>query len=114
MHFGFRIAHNWKRVSISSKEPRFYNLHSRNCTAASRFSPTRFIHPSFLRRSFQSLIASRLQGMKRYTLGRLNQKRVNAMGERSKAPRSTMGCLAMGGVFNRVLRNTSYFEDAVA
>src|SRR5438105_589187 len=34
--------------------------HSPNGSAAPRFSPTRFILPSFLQRSFRSLIASRL------------------------------------------------------
>jgi site-specific recombinase XerD len=40
--------------------PPFYNLHSRNCTAAPRFSPTRFIPLSLLPESFRNLIASRL------------------------------------------------------
>jgi hypothetical protein len=46
-----------------------YNPHSRSCTAAPRFSPTRFIPPLLLRRCRQDLIASNLWGIKRYTLG---------------------------------------------
>jgi hypothetical protein len=36
------------------------NPHSRNCTAAPRFSPTRFIPPARLQRSRRNLIASSL------------------------------------------------------
>ena len=43
-----------------------YNPHSRSCTAATRFSPTRFIPPLTLSRSSRGLIASRLWGIKRY------------------------------------------------
>jgi hypothetical protein len=45
------------------------NPHSPNLCAAPRFSPTRFILPSLLPKSFRNLIASRLWGIKRYTLG---------------------------------------------
>jgi hypothetical protein len=44
------------------------NPHSPNLCAAPRFSPTRFILPSLLPKSFRNLIASRLWGIKRYTL----------------------------------------------
>jgi hypothetical protein len=50
-----------RRTTLRARPP-LYNPHSRNCAAASRFSPTRFIPPSPLRQPIRGLIASRLWG----------------------------------------------------